>query len=106
MSLRSALITLAGLFPVSISQTTAPNPKMSVRASASQPSSCSGAMYWNVPRIAPCAVKFDGDVGSIDAPAPAMTDALTFARPASSSFAPLLVNITLPGFTSRCVMPA
>ena len=31
---------------------------MSVRASASLPSSCSGAMYWNVPRIVP----FVGDL--------------------------------------------
>ena len=27
------------------------------RASASPPSSCSGAMYWNVPRIVPCCVR-------------------------------------------------
>ncbi len=29
---------------------------MSLRASDSLPSSCSGAMYWNVPRIVPCCV--------------------------------------------------
>ena len=69
---RIAPIRLAWLFPsnaflpVTISYSTAPNAKMSVRASASWPSSCSGAMYWNVPRIVPCAVRFGGVVGSID----------------------------------------
>src|SRR5262245_413168 len=52
--------------PVSISCRSAPNAKMSVRASASKPSICSGAMYWNVPRIAPCAVRFGGVVGSME----------------------------------------
>jgi hypothetical protein len=33
--------------PVSISNNSAPNAKISVRASASKPSICSGAMYWN-----------------------------------------------------------
>ena len=47
---RIADMTLAGvlpskaLWPVTISCSTAPNPKMSVRASASWPSTCSGAM--------------------------------------------------------------
>ena len=49
-------LPLERLRPVSISYSTAPNAKMSVRASASRPSSCSGAMYWKVPRIVPCAV--------------------------------------------------
>jgi hypothetical protein len=44
-------------FPVAISYRSAPSAKMSVRASASAPSSCSGAIYWKVPRIVPCAVK-------------------------------------------------
>ena len=35
--------------PVIISCSTAPNAKISVRASASSPSNCSGAMYCNVP---------------------------------------------------------
>ena len=43
--------------PVAISYSTAPNAKMSVRASASSPSNCSGAMYWNVPRIVPSCVR-------------------------------------------------
>ncbi len=44
------------LRPVTISYRIAPNAKMSARASASAPSSCSGAMYWNVPTMAPSAV--------------------------------------------------
>ena len=66
-----AALTLAWLvpsnafLPVSISYSTAPNAKMSVRASASRPSSCSGAMYWHVPRTVPGAVKLGGDVVSL-----------------------------------------
>ncbi len=37
---------------------------MSVRASASAPSSCSGAMYWNVPRTVPAVVSGFISVGS------------------------------------------
>ena len=42
--------------PVNISYTTAPKAKMSLRASASRPSSCSGDMYCGVPGIAPASV--------------------------------------------------
>ena len=35
----------------------APSAQMSLRASASLPSTCSGAMYCTVPRIVPCAVR-------------------------------------------------
>jgi hypothetical protein len=45
-------------FPVAISYRTQPKAKMSVRASASLPSSCSGAMYWKVPRMVPFSVRF------------------------------------------------
>ena len=63
-------------------------------------------MYWNVPRIVPCAVRFGGVVGSIDSPAPRdRVAALAFARPKSRSFAPAFVSITLPGFRSRWTMP-
>ena len=44
-------------FPVAISYSTAPSANMSVLVSASLPSSCSGAMYWKVPRIVPSAVR-------------------------------------------------
>src|ERR1700687_1387217 len=60
---RIAEATLSGLLPskarlpVIISYSTAPSEKRSERASASRPSSCSGAMYWNVPTTVPCAVK-------------------------------------------------
>ena len=109
-SFRIAPIRLARVLPsnagapVSISYSTAPNAKMSVRASASCPSSCSGAMYWNVPRIVPCAVRFGGVVGSIDRPLAATTGAALFARPKSSSLAPALVSMMLPasGRDGRC----
>ena len=47
------------LRPVSISKSTDPNANKSVRVSASFPSSCSGAMYWAVPRITPGRVRSD-----------------------------------------------
>ena len=46
-------------------------------------------MYWKVPRIVPCAVRFGGVVGSIER-LPATAGAPVFARPKSSSFAPAL----------------
>ena len=42
-----------GAPPVAISYRTAPSAKMSVRCIGFLPSSCSGAMYWNVPTIVP-----------------------------------------------------
>ncbi len=59
---RMAAITPAWLLPsnarrpLSISSSTAPNANKSDRASASFPSSCSGAMYCRVPRIVPAPV--------------------------------------------------
>jgi hypothetical protein len=59
----TAAITLAVVLPpkarlpVAISYSTAPSAKTSLRASASLPSTCSGDMYWKVPRIIPSAVK-------------------------------------------------
>ena len=107
---RMALRTLIWLLPanarlpLTISYSTAPNAKMSVRASASFPSTCSGAMYWYVPTILPSAVNgllmvfTDADVIAAIPP-------VGFANPKSSSFAPDLVNIMFPGFRSRCTMP-
>ena len=95
------------LRPVSISNSTQPNANRSVRASASRPSICSGAMYWKVPRIVPAAVTpAAGVVGIIDKPLTATTGALVFASPKSSSFAPAFVSMTLPGLRSRWTMPA
>jgi hypothetical protein len=42
--------------PVVISYRRTPRAKRSVRGSASRPSICSGAMYWNVPTIVPSSV--------------------------------------------------
>ena len=94
--------------PVAISYSTQPNEKMSVRPSASRPSSCSGAMYWNVPRIVPSCVRLFGmlpsAVGS-DVTADCTGGAIALASPKSSSFTPDFVIITLPGFKSRCTIP-
>jgi hypothetical protein len=80
------------LRPVAISYSRHPNAKMSVRASASFPSSCSGAMYWNVPRIVPSCVRLwfaaPITVGSDVTPEVCTGDAIAFASPKSSSFTP------------------
>ena len=106
------LLPSNAFLPVSISYSTAPNAKMSVRASASVPSSCSGAMYWNVPRIVPCTVIPAGVVGNIDPLATVPAGAPVFARPKSSSLAsggpkgpPLRTSMMLPGFRSRWTIP-
>ena len=73
------------------------------------PSSCSGAMYWNVPRIVPFAVErllAVGDrVSALDAGVAAERRS-RFASPKSRSFAPDFVSMMLPGLRSRCTMPA
>ncbi len=85
---------------------------MSLRASASLPSSCSGAMYWKVPTIVPSAVSGPAIVGDCVSvatltPLPGRpAGAAARARPKSISLAPALVSITLPGFRSRWTMPA
>ena len=59
---------LEGTLPRDHSYTIAPKVKMSLRASASRPSTCSGAMYCSVPRIVPCAVIGVTPVGAMDRP--------------------------------------
>ena len=80
---------------------------MSVRASASLPSSCSGAMYWNVPRIVPSRVTFGAPatVGPDVRADCGCAGAIALASPKSSSFTPDFVSITLPGFKSLCTIP-
>ena len=92
--------------PASISYSTQPNAKMSVRASAWCPSICSGAMYWNVPTIAPWAVIAGGVVSAMLRPPELCTEPVALASPKSSSFAPVFVSMTLPGLRSRCTRPA
>ncbi len=94
------------LLRVAISYTTALKAKMSVRASTSVPSNCSGAMYCNVPTIAPSAVNGSFAVRSSESDTFAgVASCFSFAKPKSSSFVPDLVSMTLPGLRSRCVTP-
>ena len=81
---------------------------MSLRASASLPSSCSGAMYWKVPRIVPSAVNAWATVGDcvialISEPDAVGPEASPVAResPTSISLAPERVIMMLPGLRSR-----
>ena len=80
---------------------------MSLRASASLPSSCSGAMYWNVPRIVPCSVSAARHLGRErrGRGRDFTGAAAVFARPKSRSFTPDFVSMTLPGFRSRWTIP-
>ena len=110
---RIEAIRLARLFaskarlPVVISYSSEPRAKMSVRASASRPSICSGAMYWNVPTIAPSSVSgFACVIAAVSAFGSFAAGCANFARSKSSSFAPLFVSMTLPGVRSRWTMPA
>ncbi len=76
---------------------------MSLRESASWPSTCSGAMYWNVPTIIPAAVSgwlASGVAKVAVSPETGATDE-AFASPKSISLAPDLVSMTFPGFKSR-----
>ncbi len=78
---------------------------MSVRASASCPSSCSGAMYWKVPSTVPAVVSGFTSVGSSVEPEAPPRPAPVRARPKSRSFAPVFVSTTFPGLRSRWTMP-
>lgn len=92
--------------PVAISCSTAPKAKMSVRASASFPSSCSGAMYGTVPRTTPSSVMLPRDsVGSDVSIDEEAAGSARFARPKSRSFTPDFVSMTLAGFKSRWTIP-
>ena len=93
--------------PVAISWSTQPSAHRSLRASASRPSSCSGAMYWKVPTIAPSRVSGWATVGEAATvrSLPPPTAALR-ASPKSMSLAPVRVIITLPGLRSRWTTPA
>jgi hypothetical protein len=108
---RIEAMTLACVFPsngrrpVAISYRTVPKAKMSARASASAPSICSGAMYWKVPTMVPCAVSGCAWVGSAVMESTASAPRRSFARPKSSSFAPPLVRMMFPGLRSRCTTP-
>jgi hypothetical protein len=91
--------------PVSISKSTHPNAQMSLRASASRPFACSGAMYAAVPSKVPTPVTNAGDVivGDIDGDESAVGVAgVSFANPKSSTLVwPSAVSATFEGFRSR-----
>ena len=73
---------------------------MSVRASTTRCSICSGAMYAGVPARTLSWVRVRS---SLAVPPPSAGRSL--ASPKSSSFAPDRVSITLPGLRSRCTTP-
>ena len=82
--------------PVTISCMITPSANRSLRASASAPSSCSGAMYCSVPATIP---------GALNSRLAGVLFCTSLASPKSRSFALLGVSITLEGFRSRCTMP-
>ena len=110
-SFRVAAITPARLRPENgrrpeiISYSRQPNAKMSLRASASRPSSCSGAMYCSVPKISPRSVSGAEAVSCAAGSTMPWLAACSFARPKSRSFGPVPVSMTLLGLRSRCTIP-
>ena len=76
-----------------------------MRASASLPSSCSGAMYWKVPMITPSSVSDFSEDASVliseGATATGVDCSTSLASPKSISLAPALVSMMLPGLRSR-----
>lgn len=78
---RASLEAVNARRPATISYSTQPNARMSVRASTSRPSSCSGAMYGRVPSRSPWAVSAACVVST-----PSVRET-GLARPKSSSFA-------------------
>jgi hypothetical protein len=78
---------------------------MSLRASASLPSSASGEMYWKVPTMVPSTVNGVVMVGDAAMLFSLAMGIAAFANPKSSSLAPSLVSMTLPGLRSRWMIP-
>jgi hypothetical protein len=95
-----------GGLPVAISYITSPREKMSVRASVSFPSNCSGAMYWSVPTRVPSAVRFAFSLVTPVSAETGATGSKGFARPKSRSFTPFRVSMTFEGLRSRCTIPS
>ena len=93
------------LLPASISYSTAPKEKISLRRSTGRPTACSGDMYAAVPRIMParvCPMVMVGEFASEDLGG---SSSRTLARPKSSTFTtPSGVILMLAGFRSRCMM--
>ena len=99
--------------PETISQSTHPNEKMSLRGSASSPRTCSGAMYCGVPAITPrrvdpaCSAAGIPDSDSRDvgwnraSPKSSSFDCGSPSRPELS-----FTSMMLAGFRSLCTMPS
>ena len=118
----SAVVPSNALRPASISYSTQPNAKMSARSSPSLPFNCSGEMYCRVPdkplMLAPpdpLVSASDAEMVSfrVEAACDRRDVALGDARPKSMSFTShepgdsgFATSITLPGFKSRCTIPA
>ena len=96
-------------FPVTISYRIVPREKMSLRPSTSFPCTCSGDMYWNVPRTMPFSVTGEFAAGldpvTVKLAAADACGGKDFARPKSNSLTPVWVSIMLPGFRSRWTTP-
>ena len=76
---------------------------MSLRASASLPSTCSGDMYWNVPTTMPSPVNgcFGMSIVCVKPELSGVAGTAGFANPKSISLAPSFVSMMFPGFRSR-----
>ncbi len=93
--------------PVTISYSTAPKLKMSLRASTFPPVACSGDMYPAVPATTPGWLSASGALAVVsESPGSSVSSATRFARPKSSTLTtPSRVTITFAGLRSRWTMP-
>ena len=92
--------------PVSISYSTAPKEKISLRRSTGRPTACSGDMYAAVPRITPVRVWPSVSVGELASDDGGGSSSSTLAKPKSSTFTtPSGVILMFAGFRSRWTTP-
>ncbi len=104
MSTSIVVLPVKGSVPVSISCSTTPNAKTSLRASTALPAACSGDMYAGVPSTCPSVVTC-ACVSAV-ATDDASTSPTSLARPKSRIFtSQSSVTMTLPGLRSRCTRP-
>ena len=97
---------LKAIFPVSISNATAPKDQISARRSTAFPRACSGAIYAAVPRINPALVAAAVSVGEFEMSVGLVSSESAFAKPKSSTLTvPSGLIFIFAGFKSRCTMP-
>ena len=97
---------LKAIFPVSISNATAPNDQISARRSTVFPRACSGDIYAAVPRINPALVAAAVSVGELEISVGLVSSESALAKPKSRTLTvPSGLILIFAGFKSRCTIP-